>query len=390
MPGIDVRAALLSKGPELKLSTTTRTAALSAALAGTLALAACGASNETSASSSTGSGSSTSSAPQLSGSLSGAGSSAQQAAMTAWQAGFNSSQPGVTVNYDPAGSGAGRKQFLAGGVPFAGSDAALSADELTQSATTCGTSGVYELPVYVSAIAVVYNLDGVKDLQLSPPTLAKIFAGQITNWNDAAIKADNSSATLPDLAITAVHRGDDSGTTTNFTEYLNKTAGDVWTNPAKGVWPLQGGEAATGTSGVIASVTAGKGAIGYADESQAGKLGVAKVKVGSSYVAPSPKAAAAVVANSPRVTGRGQYDMAIQVNRATTSTDEYPIVLVSYHIGCVQSKDKSTAAVLQAFEGYVISEEGQQAAAKNAGSAPITDALRGDAQKAVDAITATA
>ena len=310
--------------------------------------------------------------------------------MTAWQAGFNASQPGVTVNYDPAGSGAGRKQFLAGGVPFAGSDAALSADELTQAATACGPTGVYELPVYVSAIAVVYNLDGVADLQLSPATLAKVFAGQITRWNDPAITADNPGATLPGLAITAVHRGDDSGTTTNFTDYLNKTAGDVWTNAAKGTWPIEGGEAATGTSGVIASVTAGKGAIGYADESQAGKLGIAKVKVGSSYVAPSAKAAATVVANSPRVPGRGEFDMAIQVNRATTAADEYPIVLVSYHIGCIQNKDANTADVLKAFEGYVISQEGQDAAAKNAGSSPLTDTLRGDAQQAVDAITATA
>ena len=310
--------------------------------------------------------------------------------MTAWQAGFNSSQPGVTINYDPAGSGAGRKQFLAGGVPFAGSDAALNADELTQSATTCGTGGVYELPVYVSAIAVVYNLDGVKDLQLAPATLAGIFAGQITHWNDPKIKADNPKATLPDLAITAVHRGDNSGTTTNFTDYLSKTATGVWTSPAGGDWPLQGGEAATGTSGVISSVTAGKGAIGYADESQAGKLGIAKVKVGSSWVAPSADGAAAAVANSPRVPGRGDFDLAIQVNRTTTSADEYPVVLVSYHIGCVQTKDKATADILKAFEGYVISKDGQQAAAKNAGSAPLTDALRADAQKAVDAIAAAA
>jgi phosphate transport system substrate-binding protein len=387
LPGSDVRAHQ-SKGTVLKLSSTTRAAAVTAALAGSLALAACGAANEGGSSSASSTGNS--SAPQLTGTLSGAGSSAQQAAMTAWQAGFNASQPGVTVNYDPAGSGAGRKQFLAGGVPFAGSDAALSADELTQAATTCGSTGVYELPVYVSAIAVVYNLDGVADLQLSPATLAKIFAGSITRWNDPAITADNPGATLPDLAITAVHRGDDSGTTTNVTDYLNKTAGDVWTNAAKGTWPIQGGEAATGTSGVIASVTAGKGAIGYADESQAGKLGIAKVKVGSSYVAPSAKAAATVVANSPRVPGRGEFDMAIQVNRATTAADEYPIVLVSYHIGCIQTKDANTAGVLKAFEGYVISPEGQDAAAKNAGSSPLTDTLRTDAQKAVDAITATA
>ena len=392
LPGSDVRAPQ-SKGPELKLSTTTRAAVATAALASTLALAACGASNEDSsndASSQGGGSSSSSSAPKLTGSLSGAGSSAQQAAMAAWQAGFNQSQPGVTINYDPAGSGAGRKQFIAGGVPFAGSDAALSADELTQAAAVCASADIYELPVYVSAIAVVYNLEGVKDLQLAPATLAKIFAGQITKWNDPAIAADNPKAKLPDLAITAVHRGDDSGTTTNFTDYLNKTAGDVWTNPAKGVWPLQGGEAATGTSGVISSVTAGNGAIGYADESQAGKLGIAKIKVGSAFVAPSAKGAAAAVANSPRATGRGQYDMAITVNRTTTSADEYPVVLVSYHIGCVTQKDKATGDALKAFEGYVISEEGQQAAAKNAGSSPMTADLRADAQKAVDAIKASA
>jgi len=375
----------------LKLSTTTRAAVTTAALAGTLALAACGASNEDSASSgSSASAGASSSAPQLSGSLSGQGSSAQQAAMQAWQAGFNASQPGVTINYDPAGSGAGRKGFIGGGVQFAGSDAALTTDELTQAAATCPTADVYELPVYISAIAVVYNLDGVKDLQLSPATLANVFAGKITNWNDPAIKADNPSATLPDLAITAVHRGDNSGTTSNFTDYLSKTSAGAWSAKPGGDWPVQGGEAATGTSGVIAAVKAGKGAIGYADESQAAGLGITKVKVGSSWVAPSSKAAAASVANSPRTAGRGQYDMSIDVNRTTTSADEYPVVLVSYQIGCTTQKDAATAANLKAFESYVISDAGQQAAAKNAGSSPITAALRTDAQKAVDAIKAGA
>jgi phosphate transport system substrate-binding protein len=368
----------------LKLSTTTRTAAVSAALAGTLALAACGASNE---SSTTGSAAgSSSSAPQLSGDLSGAGSSAQQAAMQGWQAGFQAVQSGVTVNYDPVGSGGGRAQFLAGGIDFAGSDAALTADELTQAATKCGANGVFELPNYISAIAVVYNLQGVKDLNLSPATIAGIFAGSITTWNDPAIVADNPKAALPSTAIAPVHRGDDSGTTTNFTDYLSKTASSVWTSKPGGKWPLPGGEAANGTSGVIAAVTAGSGAIGYADESQAGQLGVAKVKVGSTFVAPSAKAAATVVANSQTAAGRGKYDFAIDVNRATTSADEYPIVLVSYHIGCVSSSDKAKSELLKAFEGYVISAEGQQAAAKAAGSAPITDALRKQSQTAVDAI----
>jgi phosphate transport system substrate-binding protein len=368
----------------LKLSTTTRAAILTAALAGTLSLAACGASNEGGDTGTDGG----SSAEQLSGDLVGAGSSAQQAAMQAWQAGFNSDQPGVNVSYDPVGSGGGREQFLAGAVDFAGSDSALNDEELTAAEDVCGSSGVFELPNYISAIAVVYNLDGVDDLNLSPATIAGIFAGSITSWNDPAIAADNPDAQLPSTAITPVHRGDKSGTTKNFTDYLDKAAGDVWTAGAVDEWPTPGGEAANGTSGVIASVSGGQGTIGYADESQAGDVSIANIKVGEEFVAPSAEAAAAVVANSERVEGRGDYDFAISVNRETTSADEYPIVLVSYHIGCVEYDDPAKADIVKAFETYVISEEGQQAAADTAGSAPISDDLRAQAQTAVDAITA--
>jgi phosphate transport system substrate-binding protein len=368
----------------LKLSTTTRAAVVSAALAGTLSLAACGASNE--GGSGTDAGGST--AEQLSGDLVGAGSSAQQAAMQAWQAGFNAEQPGVNFSYDPVGSGGGREQFLAGGVDFAGSDAALSDEELTTAEDRCGTGGVFELPNYISAIAVVYNLEGVDELNLTPATIAGIFSGTITTWNDPAIAADNPGAQLPRTPITPVHRADKSGTTKNFTDYLAKAAGDVWTAGAVEEWPTPGGEAANGTSGVISAVGGGQGTIGYADESQAGELGVADVKVGEEFVAPSPEAAAAVVANSERIEGRGDYDFAISVNRTTTSAEEYPIVLVSYHIGCVQYDDQAKADAVKAFEAYVISEKGQSAAAEAAGSSPISSELRDQAQTAVDAITA--
>jgi phosphate transport system substrate-binding protein len=369
----------------LKLSTTTRAAAVSAALAASLALAACGASNEDTGDAS--SAGSSSSAPELSGDLVGAGSSAQTAAMTAWQAGFNAQQPGVTFSYDPVGSGGGREQFLAGSIDFAGSDSALSDDELATATTACGDAGVFELPNYISAIAVVYNLDGVDDLNLSPATIAGIFNGSITTWNAPEIAADNPDATLPSTAIAPVHRSDKSGTTKNFTDYLDQAAGDVWTAGAVDEWPSSGGEAANGTSGVIDAVKAGAGAIGYADESQAADLGIAKVKVGEEFVAPSAEGAAAVVANSDTVPGRGENDLAIKVNRTTTSADEYPVVLVSYHIGCVQLKDQAKADALQAFETYVVSAEGQEAAAKNAGSSPITDDARTAAEKVIANIT---
>ena len=350
------------------------------ALAGSLALAACGASNETGGSASGGS-AGTSSEPQLNGTLNGAGSSAQQAAMQGWIAGYNAKQPGVTVNYDPAGSGAGRTQFLSGAVDFAGSDAALTDAEVQKAQTACGSSGYFELPDYISAIAVVYNLPDVKDVQLSPETIAKIFAGKVTTWNDPAIAGDNPGKNLPSTAITAVHRADNSGTTANFTDYMNKTAADAWPTASNGTWPIQGGEAANQTSGMVQAVKAGAGTIAYVDESQAKDLQIAKIKVGDKYVAPSSSAAAKLAGNSPTVTGRAKTDLALQLNRTTTSADEYPIVLVSYHVGCVQPK--KDGQLLASFLDYVVSADGQKVAAQQAGSAPISDAQR---QKSVEIV----
>ncbi|MGY1782436.1 phosphate ABC transporter substrate-binding protein PstS [Geodermatophilus sp. SYSU D01036] len=372
----------------MKLSTGSRAVVLSTALTSTLALAACGAANESGSSSGGSDGGSGASAAELSGDLVGAGSSAQQAAMEAWQAGFQGEYPDVQFSYDPAGSGAGREQFIEGRADFAGSDAALDEEELTAAQERCGGGEVFELPNYISPIAVIFNLEGVDSLNLSPDVIARIFTGQITTWNDPAIAEANPDAQLPDTAITPVHRADDSGTTDNFTDYLFQAAGDVWTSEPDGVWPLPGGEAANGTSGVVGVVESTAGAVTYADASRAGELGVASVGVGEEFVAPSAEAAAAVVENSPAVEGRGEYDFAVEVNRQTEGAGEYPIVLVSYHIGCVEYDEQATADNVKAFMSYVISEDGQQAAADNAGSAPISDTLREQAQPAVDAISA--
>ena len=370
----------------MKLSTTSRAVVLSTALAGTLALSACGAANEENAGG--GGSASTGGSTELSGALDGAGASSQQAAMQGWTAGYSGVQPGVTVNYDPVGSGGGREQFIAGGTDFAGSDAALDEEELTAAAERCGGGEVFELPNYISPIAVVYDLEGVDELNLSPAVIAGIFDQQIANWNDPAIAADNPGVTLPDLPITPVNRSDESGTTENFTEYLAAAAGEAWPHEPDGNWPVEGGEAAQGTSGVVSAVGGGNGTIGYADLSQAGELGVANIGVGEEFVTPSPEAAAAVVENSERVQGRGEYDFAIELARDTAESGSYPIVLVSYHIGCIAYDDQEKAGLVKDFMGYVISEEGQQAAAEAAGSAPISDALREQAQTAVDAITA--
>jgi len=328
----------------------------------------------------------------LSGQIAGAGSTAQEAAQEAWTAEFENENSGATVSYDAVGSGGGREQFIAGGVAFAGSDAALEEEEgeLSKALDRCKPGQVVEVPAYVSPIAVIYNLEGVESLQLSPETLAKIFNQEITSWNDKAIAKDNPGVELPDTRITPVNRSDESGTTENFTDYLSKVVPSVWTYEVSGDWPVKGGEAAQGTSGVVEAVSAGDGAIGYADASQAGELGIAKIKVGSRWAEPTPEAAAKVLEESPedKSIAKGPYMFPFELDRKTESQGTYPIVLVSYLIACTKYGSASEAELVKGYLEYAISAGGQEVAAENAGSAPLSPALTSKITPAVEAIEA--
>ena len=349
-----------------------------AALALGLAVSACGASNEATA---------TSGGSDLSGKLDGAGSSAQESAMDAWRAGYQKANSNVTINYDPSGSGAGVEKFLAGGVDFAGSDAALDVEkgEVDAAKKRCGADAI-EVPNYVSPIAVVFNVDGVESLQLSPKTVAGLFDGTIKQWDDAAVKADNPDAELPALRVVPVHRSDESGTTKNFTDYLEKASDGAWKSPADKVWPIKSGEGANQTSGMISAVKGGKGTIGYADLSQLGDLSAASIKVGDAFVEPSSEGAAIALESSPLDESRPEGDMAVEIDRTTTAEGAYPLMLTSYLIAC-PSYDSGKAEIVKGFLNYVVSDEGQQAAADNAGSAPIPASFAEKAQAIVDAIS---
>ncbi len=370
----------------MNLSRISRVSALAAVGALVLALTACGSDDPVGGAGDSDQNAAAGSATDLSGELNGVGATSQESAMEAWRAGFQAANPDVTVNYDPAGSGAGRSQFLAGGPAFAGSDAALKDDEIAQSEQVCGADGAIDLPLYVSPIAVIFNLEGIQELNLAPATIAGIFAGTIKAWDAPQIAADNPGISLPTTAITPVHRFDDSGTTQNFTDYLHATAPDAWPSEPSGKWPLKGGESATGTSGVVQTVTNGVGAIGYADASKAGDLGTAKIKVGDAWVAHSPEGAAAIVDASPRVAGRHAHDIAVAIDRTSTKADTYPLTLVSYEVACLSYADAAKGELAKAFLSYVAGDAAQQAAAAAAGSAPISAALRTDVQAAIDAI----
>ncbi|MDI6912094.1 phosphate ABC transporter substrate-binding protein PstS [Nocardioides sp.] len=347
-----------------------------------LALTGCGAGNEDDTSSSGDSGSADSS---LSGDLSGGGSSAQQAAVGAWAVGFQDANSGVTINYDPIGSGGGRENFISGAFPFAGSDAYLTDDEgeLSKAEEQCGGT-VIEVPDYVSPIAIAYNLPGVDELNLSPATLAGIMTGAITQWDDPAIAEDNPDADLPAERINAVHRSDESGTTENFTDYLDAVAGDVWDAGVVETWPSNyGGEGAKGTSGVVQTIGNSEYSIGYADASQTGDLGQANIKVGEEYVAPAAEAAAKILDVSPEADVATDTQLVFDLDHQTEEAGVYPIVLTSYFLACGSYDDAATGDLVKAFAEYILSDEGQQQAAAEAGSAPLSSDLAKKAQDIV-------
>jgi len=365
--------------------TSKRRALVPAVAALALGLTACGAGNEEPGGNSTDGGSS------LSGTLAGGGASSQEKAQGVWRAAFQGANSGVTITYDPVGSGDGRSNFNSGAYLFAGSDSYLNDDEgeLTAAKERCNGEDPIEVPAYVSPIAVAFNLPGIDSLNLSAETIAKIFTGKITTWNDPAIAAENDGVELPDLDIDTVHRSDDSGTTKNFTDYLSKAGNGAWTADPDGLWPdgLKG-EAAEGTSGVIGVITDNEGMIGYADHSATEGLGIVSIKVGADYNAPSAEGAAKVVAVSEREAGRPAIDMAINIDRTTTESGAYPLVLTSYLIACQHYDSADDAALVEGFLSYIVSTEGQQAAADEVGSAPLESSIQTEAAGIVGAIAA--
>ncbi len=362
-----------------------RHAALAVIAAGALALTACGSDN---AAGTAQSGTPSAAGTKVTGTLTGIGSSAQGAAMDVWKTNFASANQGASVQYSPDGSGAGRKAIIDGSAQFAGSDAYLKDEELASSKEKCGSEGAINIPVYISPIAIAFNIPDVKELKLDAPTVAKIFRGQIAKWNDPAIASMNPDVTLPDLKVTPVNRSDDSGTTSNFTDYLAAAAPAVWTDKAAGVWPASlKGENAKGTSGVVKTVTDTPGAVTYADDSAvSGKLGVAQIKVGDTFTKISADAAAKAVDAGKPVEGRSASDLAIKLDRKTTIEGAYPVVLVSFHVVCSTYDKQETVDLVKAFETYVVSDAGQKAAADAAKSAPLSKTLQDKAAKAIESV----
>jgi phosphate transport system substrate-binding protein len=324
----------------------------------------------------------------LSGQFAGAGSSAQKAAVEAWIAGYNVYQPSVDIAYDPSGSGAGVNSFLQGATLWAGSDKPLTQKQRESSKAVCAGQGAIDLPVYISPLAVIYNLPGLNDVHLTmtADVIADIFNGTITRWNDQRIAALNptQATKLPDTVITPVWRSDKSGTTNSFQEYLHQAAGKQWTYEPQETWPNATGQGAKGTAGVVSALSQAEGTIGYADAAQSGDLGTVAVSMKSATgtrvgVAPDAQKAANLVDDALKnlkSSSREGGDISLHLNHAKDSDSVYPITQVSYSIVCPTYSDATSAHFVGSWIEFQASEQGQKLAASNSGSAPLPDELR--------------
>jgi phosphate transport system substrate-binding protein len=239
------------------------------------------------------------------GDISGAGATFPFPIYAKWADAYKT-ETGNGLNYQSIGSGAGIKQIKAKTVTFGATDAPLKVDDLQ-------ASGLEQWPMVMGGIVPVVNLDGVKsgDLVIDGPTLAKIYLGAITKWNDPAIKVLNAKVNLPDLAIAVIHRADGSGTTFNFTNYLDKVSPEWQSKVGESTsveWPL--GIGAKGNDGVANGVAGTKGAIGYVEYAYAkqNKLTYADmVNKDGKTVAPTIEAFQAAAANADWAKAPGFY-----------------------------------------------------------------------------------
>ncbi len=285
--------------------------------------------------------------------LTGAGATFPNPLYTRWFSDYKSGvASGVEVNYQSIGSGGGVKQITEKTVDFGASDAPLSDDELAKAA------GVQHIPTTLGAVVITYNLEGVTaPLKLDGDTIAKIYLGKITKWNDPAIAGQNAGVTLPTTDISAVHRSDGSGTSYVFTDYLSHVSADWKAGPGTSKnpqWPV--GLGGQGNDGVTQQVKQNKNSIGYVEliYANSNKLPVALVKnKAGEYMAATTDSTSLAASG---VTLPADYRVSI-VDSATKGA--YPIASFTYILLYKDQKDATKGKALVDFLWWAI-HDGQK------------------------------
>ncbi len=319
----------------------------------------------------------------LKASLSGAGATFPEPLYVEWIGAFQTVNPGVTINYQGIGSGGGIEQFSKMTVDFGASDAPMKDEEIATAEAASGAK-VMHIPTVFGAVVAAYNLKDVAELKLDPDTLAGIFLGEITKWNDAKIAALNPGVTLPDEAIQVVHRSDSSGTTSIFTGYLTQVS-QTWADTVgKGKevdWPV--GVGGQGNDGVAAVVKQQAGSIGYVELSYAIESGLTMATLknaAGNFITPSLEStsAAAEGVDFPE-------DLRFSLSNSA-APQAYPIVGATWILVYDKMADAAKVQALKAFLTWGLTEG--TAIAEELRYAPLPDDLKALALAKVEMISA--
>jgi len=287
--------------------------------------------------------------------ISGAGATFPYPIYSKWADAYKK-ETKVGMNYQSIGSGGGIKQIEAKTVVFGATDAPLSGDELDK-------NGLVQFPMVMGGIVPVINLDGIGPgaLVIDGPTLAKVFLGEIRSWDDAAIKAHNPRVTLPRKPIVVVHRSDASGTTFNFTNYLEKVSSSWPTKVGSSTaveWPV--GIGAKGNEGVAAGVAQTKGSIGYVEYAYAKQNKLAFVRMinkDSKTVDPVARTFQAAAANADWNSAPG-YGVILSNQPGAQS---WPMTAATFILIHKQPRDPAAAGEALKFFAWAYAKGGKMA-----------------------------
>ncbi len=325
--------------------------------------------------------------------LKASGATAQENAIEQFVYAYVHACPGSTLDYKADGSGAGVTDFLSNVTDLAGSGDPLnpSKGQVDRAAQRCG-SPAWDLPTVFEPIAVTYNVNGVSALKLDGPTLARIFNGAITRWDDPAVKALNPGTTLPSAPIHVVYRSDQSADTSNFEQYLNAASNGAW---GKGVGQVFGGgvgDGAVGDNGTSAAVQSTEGSIAYNEWS----FGVGRQLSMAEIITSAGPDAVSITTDSVSKTiagatfkGQGPDARDLQVDTSSfyqpSQPGSYPIVEPTYEIVCSKYPDSATGAAVRAFMQAAIGPG--QVGLDQYGSIPLPSAFQSKIASAVNAIS---
>ncbi|HVE14145.1 MAG TPA: phosphate ABC transporter substrate-binding protein PstS [Elusimicrobiota bacterium] len=313
--------------------------------------------------------------------LNGAGATFPYPIYSKWFDKYHEAHPDVQINYQSIGSGGGIRQVTEKTVDFGATDGPMSDEQLAKAG-----GGVLHIPTVLGGVVPIYNVPGV-DLKLSGPVLADIFQGKIKAWNDAALKALNPGAALPDAPITVVHRSDGSGTSFCFTDYLSKVSPEWLKAVGKGTavsWPV--GLGGKGNEGVAGLVKQTPNSIGYVELIYAKQNNI-------EYAAVRNKAGKFVKADLDSVTAAAAgaaknmpKDFRVSITDAA-GEKTYPISTFTWLL-IFEKSDAAKAKTVKDFLGWMLKEG--QPMAPALGYAPLPPQVKSQVEKTLGKIRPSA